>query len=231
MGQIFDSESKFMQIGNKFADLLLLNALTILFGLPIFTLGASLTAMHYVILKIYRDEDAYVFRDFWRSFKMNFRQSACITLIYTAIAIVLGIDFYAVIKSGFYLGRYFICVLGLIAFLYLVSLVWVFVIQSRYTYTIRNTMKFSVAVGVRYLVYSVMMILLSGIPIFCFLTMPKMAPFVLLFGLTIPGIIQAILYSSVFDRLEGVDRSKEQEEEDSWTVELPEEEEEHLIEK
>lgn len=38
--------------------------------------GASLTAMHYVILKIYRDEDTYVFRDFWRSFKMNFRQSS-----------------------------------------------------------------------------------------------------------------------------------------------------------
>ena len=232
---MFDSESKLMQIGNKFADLLLLNALTVLFGLPVFTIGASLTAMHYVILKIYRDEDAYIFKDFWKSFKMNFQQSTLITLIYAGIAIVLAIDFYTVIKGGFRLGRYFICVLGLIAFFYLISMVWVFVIQSRYTYHIRNTMRFSIAVGVRYLGYSVMMILMSAVPVFCFLTMPGMVPFVLLMGLTIPGMIQAILYSRVFDRLEGADRSRAQEEEDNWTVEMPEEdqytEDQHIIEK
>ena len=62
-----------MQILNKVADLMILNILTVFCCIPIITAGASMTAMHYVALKMARNEECYIARDFFKSFKLNFR--------------------------------------------------------------------------------------------------------------------------------------------------------------
>ena len=49
--------------------------------------------------------------------------------------------------------------------------------------------------------------------------------------MTLPALLQAMLYSRVFDRLEGVDRKAlkaQQQEDDGWTVEELEENPENL---
>ena len=42
-------DSKFMYALSKLTDLMILNALTFVCALPIFTMGASLTALHYAL--------------------------------------------------------------------------------------------------------------------------------------------------------------------------------------
>ena len=51
---IFEEGSPFQRFLNKMADLLILNLIALLMCLPIITAGASLTAMHYVLLKMVR---------------------------------------------------------------------------------------------------------------------------------------------------------------------------------
>lgn len=72
--KIFDLDSPLMQVLNKVADLMWLNVLTLICCIPIFTAGASLTAMNYMALKIVRGEECYITRGFFKSFKMNFKQ-------------------------------------------------------------------------------------------------------------------------------------------------------------
>ena len=67
--KFFDLESPLMQILNKVADLMILNILTVVCCIPVITTGASLTAMHYVALKMARNEECYIARDFFKSFK------------------------------------------------------------------------------------------------------------------------------------------------------------------
>ena len=55
MSGIFDPENKVMQIGVKFADLLIVNAMTMILSIPIVTMGAAFSAMHDQVLKIWRD--------------------------------------------------------------------------------------------------------------------------------------------------------------------------------
>ena len=54
MGKIFNEDSSIVRVMSRFADLLLLNVLTLLGCLGVFSIGASLTAMHYVLLKMVR---------------------------------------------------------------------------------------------------------------------------------------------------------------------------------
>lgn len=51
MGRFFDLDSPLMSALNKLADLIILNILVIICSLPVFTIGASMTALHYVVLK------------------------------------------------------------------------------------------------------------------------------------------------------------------------------------
>ena len=52
MSKIFDLDSPFMRVLNRVADLMILNLVTLICCLPVVTIGASLTAMHYVLLKM-----------------------------------------------------------------------------------------------------------------------------------------------------------------------------------
>lgn len=82
MDKIFNLDSPVMQALNKVADLIWLNILTMVCCIPIITVGAALTAQHYVVLKMVRNREGYITRSFFKSFKANFKQATCIWLIF-----------------------------------------------------------------------------------------------------------------------------------------------------
>ena len=82
---IFSYESKFSQALIKLCYSCYLNLLWFLCSLPIFTIGASTTALYYVSLKIVQGEDSNLTRLFFRSFRQNFRQATTLWLILLAI--------------------------------------------------------------------------------------------------------------------------------------------------
>ena len=59
MNRIFDMDNPLWRFLGKLADLMILNILFLLCSIPIFTIGASLTGVYYVCLKI----EFYMYRD------------------------------------------------------------------------------------------------------------------------------------------------------------------------
>ncbi len=96
--KIFDLDSPLMNVLNKMADLMWLNILTLICCIPVITAGAALTSMHYVALKIVREELYY--KKLFKSFKTNFRQATLIWLLLMLVAAILGGDYYIITKSG-----------------------------------------------------------------------------------------------------------------------------------
>ena len=80
MNRFFNMDNKFFVFMGRVADLLLLNFLCILCCIPVVTAGASITALYYVTLKMARDEESYIARSFFRSFKQNFKQATIINI-------------------------------------------------------------------------------------------------------------------------------------------------------
>jgi uncharacterized membrane protein YesL len=91
---IFSYESKFSRVMMVISQSCYLNLLWFVCSIPVFTLGASTTALYDVALKIARGDDAEIGRRFFASFKSNFKQATQIWLVLLLIGIVLGTDIY-----------------------------------------------------------------------------------------------------------------------------------------
>lgn len=81
-----------MRFMTKVADIMILNLLFIITSLPIFTIGASLTAMYYVSMKLVRDEEGGIFSSYFHAFRINFRQATILWLGLVAVIAVLVAD-------------------------------------------------------------------------------------------------------------------------------------------
>lgn len=64
MKGFFGYEGGFFTVMDKVGSLFWLNVLCIVCCIPVFTIGASVTSLYYVTLKMVRDEECYITKDF-----------------------------------------------------------------------------------------------------------------------------------------------------------------------
>lgn len=89
MKNFFPSDGKFNRISDKVGNIFELNLLCLLCCVPVITAGASLTACYYVAMRMVRNEEQSIARDFFRSFRRNFKQGTLIWLLLTLFSFVL----------------------------------------------------------------------------------------------------------------------------------------------
>ena len=202
MSKIFDLDSPFMRVLNRVADLMILNFLMIICCIPIITIGAACTGMHYVLLKIVRGEEGYLVRGFFKSFKQNFRQATILWLIMLlVIAVYIG-DFLIFTYSGVKFPTILvIAILGLALVLLIVS-VYVFPVLSRFDNTVKNTIKNAFCMAVLNLPKTIMMVVLMALPTVIWYFWPYAGIFVIIFGISAPAYASACLYSGIFKKFE-----------------------------
>ncbi len=88
MDRFFNMDNKFFTFMSRVADLIILNLLCIVCCIPVVTIGPSIAAMFYVTLKMVRNEESYIVRGFFKSFKQNLKQGIVINLIMLAAALL-----------------------------------------------------------------------------------------------------------------------------------------------
>ncbi len=203
MGKLFDLDSPIVQVLNKVADLMWLNILVIICSLPIFTLGASLTAAHYVALKIKRGEEGYVSKDFFKSFKANFKQS---TLIWLLAMVVIGIligDFYIMNNvEGVEVGYWVQVLIMATGILVIFTLMWVFAVQAKFTNTLPGTLKNAFALSILQFPKTIVMVVAYCLPVVACLISMGVFPIAFLFCFSMPVYVSTLLYNKTFKGLE-----------------------------
>lgn len=195
-------DSPFMQVMNKVADLMILNILTVVCMIPFVTTGAALTAMHYQVLKIVRDEECYVVKGYFKAFKENFAQSTAIWLIFLVVGLILGGDFYIMYNSETEFHVIFRALLGAVSIFSLFALVYVFPVQAKFANTVFRTIKNALAMGIMQAPKSVLMVVLYVIPMVLMVFAPNILPIIMLFGITAPAFLAAKMYNKFFLKLE-----------------------------
>ena len=88
----FRGDSAYTQIMTKIFNIFWLSILWLLCCIPVITIGASTIALYYVMLKLVKDEETTVTREFFHSFKQNFLQSLPVTVIVLVVVVVLVAD-------------------------------------------------------------------------------------------------------------------------------------------
>lgn len=203
MNKLFKFDNKLTRLIGKLADLMLLQLLTLLCCLPIITIGASLTAMHKILLQLRRNEEGSIAKDFFRAFRSNLRQGILIWIFYILLFLFLFLDqtLLSSVSSNLPLQALHY-LLTIIVVLSLMSLNWAFVILSRYQNSLWGTLRSAFLVGIAHPLHSLAMTALMLLPWGALLLSYRTVPFVVLLGLTLPGYLQAIIYSRIFDKLE-----------------------------
>ena len=79
--KLFNPDSRIMIFLSHVADLVILNILWLLCCIPVVTIGASTTAMYHVIRHWQKDSVSSIMRDFFQSFKEDFKQATPVYLI------------------------------------------------------------------------------------------------------------------------------------------------------
>lgn len=207
--KFLDIDSPLMAALSKIADLMWLNVLTVICCLPIFTVGASLTAMNYVALKIVRNEEGYISRSFFKSFKENFKQSTIVWLVLLFLIIVLAGDFYIMNNSNIEFNIVVQALISVSAVFLVFTALYVFPVMARFRNTIKGTVKNAFLMSIMQLPKTILMIVAYAIPVILFLSVYQVIPIVLLFGLAAPAWVSAKLNNKLFKKLEDKFRESE----------------------
>ena len=141
MKNFFNLDSPIMIFLSELADLIILNLVFLVSCIPIITIGPSITALHYVNLKMIKKEEGYIIRTFFRAWKENFKQSFMVWIIFLVVTAIFAWDFkimqdLAMDENGI-LG----IVIGAIYFFVCIVVMYTLVLLSYFSNTLGQTVK------------------------------------------------------------------------------------------
>ena len=199
---MFGIDSKFYEVVSKIAVLVVLNLLFVLFSLPIITMGASTTALYGVTKKMAENREGYIFRNFFQLFKENFRQSTVMWIILLVAAMIPTVDLYIINSlertvittalKGLMLAA---ALTVLLVFLYAMAL------QSTFENTIKNTLKNAFLMGIGYFPWTLLILLITLLPIILIVLLGKTAGSVVYVMLFVGFAVLAYLNSYIFNHI------------------------------
>ncbi len=195
MGNLFNLDNGFFSFLSKVCDIIFLSIIFVIFCIPVITIGPACTALYYATVKVIRRERGYVFREFFRSFKLNFKKAAIVGILLTIVYIIVGFDLWAAYKAldGSTLRFAMFGVYLAIAILALGFSVYVYPVLSRFDVSLRQLIKTVFIISLRHLPSTICMIILTGAAVLGVYIIPF-----LLF--VIPGVL-VLLNSLVMERI------------------------------
>lgn len=135
--------NKVITILSKMVDAAILSTMWVICSLPIFTIGASSTAMYYVTHKVLARSRGYLWKDYWEAFRSNFKQATKAWLLQLVIMIVFGLDIF-IMRSVADQSTFYTLLLYIFYVLMALMIVWFYytvAYQARFENTVRNSLK------------------------------------------------------------------------------------------
>ena len=133
--------SKLMNAFLTFGDIVEVNILWIICCLPIITIGASTTAMYTVCFRLVKQEAGSTRKDFFRSFKANFKKATTIWIMFVLAAFFL---YFEMLYGTNYVGGlalFYFFLASIESMLMVMVLAFLFPLVARYDNTVLNTIK------------------------------------------------------------------------------------------
>lgn len=196
MWSIFELDSPYNRIITKTVQIVYLNFLWLICCLPIVTIGASTTALYYVAMRMARNEEGYITKDFMKSFKLNFRQATILWGIILLIGFILVQDYRYFNYMGSLLGK-----IGSILMLIVFTAVTIFLfpVLSRFDNTKRNIMKTAFYMAASHWPSTLILILMFAVAGYGIYASVAMMVMCLLFGGAFLAYGSSFLFNQIFN--------------------------------
>lgn len=208
---MFNYENPVWQFMGRIADLMILNAMALIFSIPIITIGASWTALYYCTVKIVRKEDTYVWKEFWNSFKNNFKQATIIWLILIPFLAILFVDVLMWYNDPTLLPKVLKVTTVIVICIVLAITIYVFPILSHFDNTTKNTLKNAFLVSMINIPYTLYFMFLLFLPIVIVWIDLRFMMLDMLMGISLPALLASFGWSRIFKKLEPQKQEEDEE--------------------
>lgn len=188
-------------------NLIILNFLFLVCSIPVVTIGPALIAAYYVALKIVRNEETSIIKNFFHSFRMNFKQGLLLGIGVLILLAVLLIDIRALTyltaipesasKVLIYVVGFFLLVLALIS-------MYLFAVVAQFENKLSELIKWSAVLVLRHFPVTLASLVIFAVPVLVFYFAPAfflrtLLPILFLLGFSGLIYIQSGLLVKVFD--------------------------------
>ena len=204
--KLLDPDSPIMSFLARVADLVILNVLWLLCCLPVVTAGASTTAMYHVVRHLQEESISSVTRDFFRSFKSDFRQA-------TPVYLLLLIPTAAVVMNTWILSAQssdvvpvYVRAIWMVSALMLTFVVsFVYPVMAYFDDTVWKTLRTAAVLAVAKLPRTVLISAINLLPIIMlFVSLPfflRSSIFWLLIGGSLTAYLNMLILRPVFKKI------------------------------
>ena len=210
--KLFSEDSIMGRIGSKLTELMMLNIMFCITVIPVFTFGAACSALHYELLKIYRGENGKIVEEYLRAFKNNFKRGTAIWLLHLVWLFAMVIAGLLFLDGSTGDSAVPIFVAGAVLYIWAMSLSWACIFNSRYDIPVIASIRNGMVAIFKHPIASVSMLVMAALSVVVFIV-PQIAPLGLLISISLCAMPGTVLYSRVFDELEGKDKDGEDREE------------------
>lgn len=201
MGNFFNPEGSIMKALSRIADLAILNVLWLICCVPVVTAGAATTALFSVTLKMVKNEESYIFREYMKALRRNFKQSTIIWVILLAAMLVLGTDYYIMCQWDSQLRYPMLTVIILAGLVLLFVELYIFPLVAKFENTIKEYFKNAALMSVRHLPYTMILAVVFFIQVYACVYMIvnyQYLPILILFGESAFVYVMSYIYVKIF---------------------------------
>lgn len=198
LSRIFNYDNVVFRFILKVGYLWWLNILWIFCSLPIFTIGASTSALIYSCMKLQKNE-GYPTRNFFKSFKENFVQATGIWLLYLVIGVILIGDliYWNQMDTSNIKIIWAVTIACLVP--YCLSLLYVFAVQAKFINPVKRTIQYSFILSIRHFKDTFQMLILVALVIAANVYTIVLVNFITFnFGIGVVAYFLSFYYAKVF---------------------------------
>ena len=162
MHNLINPDNALMRFITKLAYSAWLNLLWFVCCIPIVTIGPATTALFYCCNKLAWDEEGYITKAFFHSFRQNFRQGMLIGIIITAAGILMAADGYVLwhLHSTSVFWTIMTAIYLVAAAAYLIVTMYIFPLLAHFNNNTAAMFKNSLLIGMRFLLCTALMALI-----------------------------------------------------------------------
>ncbi|MCI8560285.1 MAG: YesL family protein [Dorea sp.] len=197
-----NTDGRVMNFLSRLGDMFILNVLYLISCIPVVTIGAATTALYYNTLKMAENRESYVWREYWKAFRQNFKQATIVWMILLACIFILGSDVLLLGGMSKALGSVVALIVIVLGIFLIMMGVYVFPVLARFDNTVKNTFKNALIMAVRHLPSTIVIVILHGLPLLPAMVsiqvFLKGALVVLLFTVSILAYFQSKLFTRIF---------------------------------
>lgn len=198
----FNPQSKATRFLTALANLILVNFIFIITSIPVFTLGASVTALYRITIAIIAGDNPSVIKDYWKSFKENFLKATGLFLFYCATTAFFLFEIYMVRTMmdpeygwSSYPAYFFLCLIAASSFYAFPLLAW---FHESFPQLLKN----SILIAITNLPITIMYIVISaGLAYVCY-QFPTITLSIMIFiGISGLAVFYSVFLKRIFKKL------------------------------